>query len=219
VLRLLVLPAGTKKVYLLTDVLDRRRLSLGSAATLYRMRWGVEVFYRSCKQTLARRKMLSHAPGQAQRELEWAVLGIWLLGLLSVAALAGRGGDPLSWSVALARRWVRQALRRALGGGRSPLSLEGQLAAATQDGYARPGSKEARDWPHKKRQKPPGEPRVAPATAEQRERAREVKAQRPAEAAGQQGRGGAAAGGRNQRAPGAKQGQAAQGVQTKSAAA
>ena len=163
--------------------------------------------------------MLSRAPGQAQRELEWAVLGLWLLGLLSVAALVGRGGDPLSWSVALARRWVRQALRRCLKGESGPQTLEEQLATATQDGYQRHGGKQARDWPHKKRQKPPGEPQVAQATAEQRERAQEVKAKKQAKAAAQQGRGGASAGGPNKRVSGARQGRAAQRVEAKSAAA
>jgi hypothetical protein len=219
VLRLLVLPAGKRKMYLLTDVLDERRLSLGSAATLYRMRWGVEVFYRSCKQTLQRRKMLSRAPGQAQRELEWAVLGIGLLGLLSVAAIVGRGADPLSWSVALARRWVRQALRRCLKGESGPQTLEEQLATATQDGYERHGSKQARDWPHKKRQKPPGEPQVAQATAEQRERAQEVKAKKAAAAAAEQGRGTATARAQKKRVPAAGQTRRPQRLRTKRAAA
>src|SRR5207302_3784237 len=64
---------------------------------------------------------------------------------LAAAILARRWG---SRAFAPARRWVR----RAPGGGRGPLGLEEQLAAATQDGYERQGGKEARDWPHKKRQ-------------------------------------------------------------------
>ena len=85
-----------------------RRLSGGlpadgsdrQASVLYEMRWGVEVFYRSLKQTLCRRKMLSRAPRQARMELGWTMVGLRLLGLLSVEAIMRSGKDPLSWSVA-----------------------------------------------------------------------------------------------------------------------
>lgn len=175
VLRLLVLPRGKKRMYLLTDVLHEPELPAEAAALLYEMRWGVEIFYRSSKQTLARRKMLSHAPGQAEVELAWAILGLWLLGLMSLAGILARGQDPLSWSVALARKHVRQAMRRAVGVRRCPAPLADQLATATRDGYERHGSKKARDWPHKKREKPPGEPKIRVATAEEVSCAQEVR--------------------------------------------
>ena len=81
------------------------------------MRWGVEVFYRATKQTLRRRRMLSRTPEAARCEWTWALLGVWLLGPMSVSAILGRGGDPLSRSAALARRRVREAMR--LGGRRT----------------------------------------------------------------------------------------------------
>src|SRR5206468_6836574 len=120
-------------------------------------------FFRSCKQTLQKRKMLSRTPGAARAELTWAVLGLWLLGLMSVAGIVGRGGDPLTWSVARARQWVRQALRRA-GQRRAGPSLRERLAEAVRDGYARTRPKRARSWPHKKRGRAPGEPKIEVAT-------------------------------------------------------
>ena len=84
-----------------------------------------------------------------------------------MAGIVERGGDPLSWSVALARKHARQAMRRAQGDRACPQSLLGQLAEATQDGYTRAKSKKARSWPHKKRPKPPGRPKIALATQEQ----------------------------------------------------
>jgi hypothetical protein len=167
VLRLIVLRQGRKKMYLLTNVHDEAALSAETAALLYEMRWGVEVFYRSCKQTLQRRKMLSHTPEPAQWELTWTILGMWLLGVMSVEAILARGGDPLAWSVALARKQVRQAMRRALGGARCEGSLQDRLGQATHDGYSRQGSKKARNWPHKKREKPPGAPKITVATPQQ----------------------------------------------------
>ncbi|MFO0930328.1 MAG: IS4 family transposase [Gemmataceae bacterium] len=180
VLRLIVLPGDKKgKVYLLTNVRDEAALSDTAAAELYRLRWGVEVFYRGCKQTLQRRKMLSRAPAQAKAELGWTLVGVWLLGLMSVSAILAAGGDPLSWSVALARKTVRRAMRPTGGSRRQP-PLQEQLAAATQDEYERRGSKQARDWPHKKREKGPGAPKIRAATADEVQRATRFQSKRAA---------------------------------------
>jgi Transposase DDE domain len=167
VLRLIVLSQGKKKMYLLTDVMDEEKLTKKAAATLYEMRWGIEVFYRSTKQTLQRRKMLSHTPEAAKSELTWALFGIWLLGLMSVKSILARGHDPLSWSVALARSRVRKSMRLALTSRRCRCSLSDQLAQARKDNYERTSSKKARDWPHKKKEKPPGNPKIALANSEQ----------------------------------------------------
>jgi hypothetical protein len=165
VLRLIVLRRGRDQAYLVTDVLDEAALPAAEAALLYEMRWGVEVFYRSCKQTLQRRRMLGRTPGAAAEELAWAVLGLWLLGVMTTAAVRSRGGDPLSWSVALARQRLRRALRGAAAGRRRP--LERELAGAVQDGYRREGRKKARHWPHKKRERPPGAPDLRQATRQE----------------------------------------------------
>ncbi len=136
------------------------------------MRWGVEVFYRGLKQTLGRRKMLSRTPEAAEMELAWAVMGLWLLGIMSVSAIVERGGDPLSWSVALARKNVRAALR---GPSRRGRRLPELLATAVKDNYQRLGSKKARDWPHKKREKPPGAPKIREATEQEVNKAKRLR--------------------------------------------
>lgn len=166
---------GKKKMYLVTNVLDTKALTDKGAGVLYEMRWGVEVFYRSLKQTLERRRMLSRTPEAAKCELTWAVLGLWLMGLMAAAILA-RSGDPLAWSAAKARERVRRSMRRALTRRHADRGLGRDLAWAVQDGYVRRGGKKARDWPHKKTEKPPGEPKLQSATAEQRRAAKRVKA-------------------------------------------
>ncbi len=171
-LRLIELRKGKKSMYLLTNVLDEDALSLADAALLYEMRWGVEVFYRGLKQTLGRRKMLSRTPEAAEMELAWAVMGLWLLGIMSVSAIVERGGDPLSWSVALARKNVRAALR---GPSRRGRRLPELLATAVKDNYQRLGSKKARDWPHKKREKPPGAPKIREATEQEVNKAKRLR--------------------------------------------
>lgn len=174
VLRLIVLRSGDQQMHLLTNVLDKKALPKQAAAVLYEMRWGVEVFYRSLKQTLQRRRMLSHSPQAAQCELTWAVFGLWLMALASVAGRLARGVDPLCWSAALARDRVRRSMRLALEGHRD-LSLEGDLGRVSKDAYQRRGSKKARDWPHKKKEQPPGAPKIQPATSKQLGAAQRLK--------------------------------------------
>ena len=180
VLRLIELSDGNKKMYLVTNVTDKKALSQKSAGVLYEMRWGVEVFYRSLKQTLQKRRMLSRTPEAAKCELTWALFGLWLLGLMTVDPILARGGDPLGWSAAKARKRVRRSMRRALTRRHRDRDLVRDLAWATQDGYARCGSKKARDWPHKKKEKPPGEPKIQSANAEQLRAAKRIKAKQAA---------------------------------------
>ena len=180
VLRLIVLRRGKQAMYLVTNVFDEAALGEATAALLYEMRWGVEVFFRSTKQTLQKRKMLSHTPEAAECELAWAVLGIWLLGWMSVAGMIKAGRDPLRWSAAQARERVREAMRRCLSTQRCPGSLREQLTRAVKDNYQRQGSKRARDWPHKKKEKPPGSPKIVPANARQKLAAKRVKRKKAA---------------------------------------
>jgi len=175
VLRLIVLPQGKQEMYLLTNVLAEEALGKETAALLYQMRWGIEVFFRSTKQTLEKRKMLSHTPKAAECELTWAVLGIWLLGWMSVDGILQRGQDPLSWSVAQARKRIRQAMHRCVTSRRCGETLREQLAQATKDTYERSGSKKARDWPHKKKEKPPGSPKIVLADVQQKRAAKKLK--------------------------------------------
>ena len=173
VLRLVELHDGRKPVFLVTSVLDDSALTDVQAGALYRMRWGVEVFYRSLKQTLARRKMNSEAPRQAQCELSWAVMGLWGLSLMSVHQILAGGGEPLALSVATALNRVRLAIRHGPGSPKARMLL-GQLRDALKDSYVRKSSKKARDWPHKKKDKPPGLPRSQIASQEQLSQAKEL---------------------------------------------
>ncbi len=161
VLRLIVVVGPHGKVHLLTNVLDDARLPEQTAAVIYRMRWGVEMFHRALKQTLRRRKMRSAAPRQAVMELHWTLIGHLLLGLMSVSAIIKRGKDPLDWSVACALRVVRRTMT---GPPRTLRTLLNRLAAATHDTYVRRRSKKARNWPHKKNDPPIGEPSIRMAT-------------------------------------------------------
>ena len=175
VLRRVVVGTGAKAVHLLTSVLDPAALTDAEAAVLYHLRWEAEVGFRSIKQTLGRRRLRSGSPKAAEAELTWAVLGLWVLGAMTVAAQLRRGADPLAWSAALARRAARQALRQIGRRVRDLGAFARALAGAVRDAYVRRASKKARDWPHKKTEKPPGAPKVTPADAALIQRAHDLR--------------------------------------------
>jgi hypothetical protein len=173
VLRLITLRQGQQDVYLLTDVLDPARLTDTEAARLYAMRWGEEVFFRSFKQTLQHRRLLSRTGATCLAEAQWNLIGLWLLGLMTVERLVPDGVDPHEMSTAGARDVVRGAMRGERPR-RGPQTVGAGLMAARKDGYQRQGSKEARDYPRKKRRKPPGPPKIKAATAAEVKRAQKL---------------------------------------------
>ena len=95
------------------------------------------------------------------------------MGLMSVEPLVAEGHDPLQLSVATALRVVRHSMRTP-----RPWRCRGDLrmllGKALKDGYCRRGSKKARDWPHKKRESPPGVPKIRKATNAESTRAQRI---------------------------------------------
>jgi hypothetical protein len=95
VLRMVVVANENREpVYLVTDVMSCKRLSDAQMATIYGKRWGIEVYYRHCKQTFERRKLRSQNPDNAMVELHWSLLGMWAMGLLSHSRLVRHGVLP-----------------------------------------------------------------------------------------------------------------------------
>lgn len=156
-----------KSMHLLTNVYNHQRLSDKQAQAIYHQRWGIEVCYRTLKDTMGRRKMLSRSPVMAALELRWTMIGLWLLQLLNAKALIDAKKDPRRMSVARALEVTHALLREPNRRLRRGDGLLPRLRRAVQDDYQRKSSKQARDWPHKKRTKPPGEPKLHQATPEQ----------------------------------------------------
>jgi hypothetical protein len=174
ILRMVVVNDGRRGVYLLTNVLDESRLADSQVARMYSRRWGIEVFYRSLKQTLQKRKMLSTSPDHASVELDWAMAGLWMLGLLTVERLDGGQGSPSRWSAAKSLRVIRRVMSGR--GSRWDARDLRALSGAGKDAYRRLGSKTARDWPAKKKQSPPKPPIIRVATDKQKQQAQRIKA-------------------------------------------
>src|SRR5262249_20783778 len=144
---------------------------------MYKRRWGIEVLFRSIKQTMQLRKARSWTPQASVQELHWGMIGVWVLGLMALKEQVRAGphtsGSPAAWSPAKTRRVIRRASRGWMGRGPSLALL---LRQAVHDGYRRRGNKKAIDWPHKKRETPPGNPKRRRATRAEMRAAARLKA-------------------------------------------
>jgi hypothetical protein len=175
ILRHVVLGSGCRHpVHVVTSVLDESELRDAEVGRMYRLRWGVEVMYRSLKQTMSCRKLRSHTPDAAEVELNWAMVGLWMLGLATVEAMDFRTHAPSSWSVAEALRAVRTAAEKPRAARRRG-GLRPALRKAVKDAYKRRGSKKARDWPHKKTETPAGAPKIRTATETEVKHAKQLR--------------------------------------------
>ena len=86
--------ARRRCVYLLTSVTNRRVMSDSEAGRIYKLRRAVEVMYRSLKQAMRLRKVLSASPERAGLELDWAVMSMWVPGLLCAGSSCAHPPAP-----------------------------------------------------------------------------------------------------------------------------
>jgi hypothetical protein len=178
VLRLVVARGPRHPVYLVTSVLEAESLSDRQIIEIYRLRWGVELFYRHFKQTFRRRKLRSHRGDNAEVEANWSLLGLWSLGLHAQVELAYDGIPTSRVSVAGLLRAYRAAMREYRSRPGPGESLWERLGGAVIDGYAR-SNKASRDYPRKRRAHAIGAPEIRPATEVEIELARQIKDNHP----------------------------------------
>jgi hypothetical protein len=174
VLRLVTLTTLGKPMYLVTSILDAKELSDVQLARIYRRRWGVEIYYRHCKQTFERSKLRSHNPDNALVELHWSLLGMWAMGLHSHARLIEQGVPPEKISFAGVWRAYRRAMREYKSIPDSGERLTQLLDLAVIDSYKRK-NKQSRDYPRKKDRWKIQPPIIIKATPAQRQHAKRVK--------------------------------------------
>ena len=174
VLRLLKLRVGRRLMYLVTNVLDEAALSEAEAIRLYKLRWGIELEFRTVKQTFGRRKLRSRTPARAYVELDWALLGLWLIQLFAVKEQLEIGEIPEHCSVALAIQVVRETIHQWW---ESPQEAFGtRLQSATKDKHRRHKPKKARYCPNYKDKPAAGKPEIRTATRWHKEKLKQCLA-------------------------------------------
>lgn len=174
VLRLIVVHNGRHPMYLVTNVMNTNQLSDAKAAEIYRRRWGIEVFYRHCKQTFERRKLRSLNPDNAMVELQWSLLAVWAMGLHSHHHLVKQGIAPERISFAGVLRAYRRPLREYRCRPSPGERLIELLDHAIIDDYQR-ANKTSRNYPRKKQEQSTRPPIILQATRAQVQMALDIK--------------------------------------------
>jgi hypothetical protein len=175
VLRMVVVTNEERKpIYLVTSVMNREKLSDAQIAAVYRRRWGIEVYYRHCKQTFERRKLRSQNPDNAMVELHWSLLGMWAMGLHSHSRLVAQGVLPERISFAGVWRAYRRPMREYRSIPDPGERMSQLIDRALIDPYKRK-NKTSREYPRKKQEQAAGPPIIRKATRAQVQQAIQVK--------------------------------------------
>jgi hypothetical protein len=159
-------PRGAKhEVWLFTNV-DAKRLARESASMFYRWRWGNEGLFRTYKRTLKKLKLSGRTVRVVHREAEVSMLATQLLLCQGVQALPPR--SPRSSAnarstretarVMCSPRKVLLEIRREIRGAKCKGSFQERLSRAKLEHRSRTTPKEKREWPRRKRHKPPHPP-------------------------------------------------------------
>lgn len=172
-LRLIVLKSSKEPIYLVTSVLDEAELTDAEAAEIYASRWGVEVKFRTLKQTMQHTTLCSRTPEHCYLELTWIYIGVWLLELMAIGKLLEDQRNPREVSPAQTRNLVRRVLRY-----QQPCcdrrTFSTLLAACRVDSYPRKHPKASRNYPRKRAHRPPSPPKIKPPEPKQIQRAQQL---------------------------------------------
>ena len=165
VLRLITMKFGRTPIYLVTSVLNQQELSGETARQLYQLRWGIELQFRTIKQTFGRSKLRSKTPERALCELDWSLLGLWMIQLFAVKEQIAIGQPPTHSSAALAIHAIRDVFHSWSEIPTKGTSLKSKLRHAVTDHYERTKkSKQARYRPDNKDKPHAGKPNIITAT-------------------------------------------------------
>ena len=160
-------------VWLVTNVLDCKRLPAELAARFYRMRWESECFFRTYKRVVKDVRLVSRTVPMVVREAEVSMLACQLLlgqGALALKVGGKRAGrDEFKCSAAE----VLQEIRRELKAVQMPVprsSFAKRLQQTGRDRRERTSPKMKKEPPRRKKHVAPQPPRLKVLSAEQNAR-------------------------------------------------
>jgi len=169
-LRLIRIRAKRRRndVWLLTNVMDKKRLSHGLAGRMYRWRWQNEGCFRTYKHTLKKVKLVSRTVRLVHREAEGSWLALQLLlaqGVLAqTARLAKQAASACACEqeVKCSPRKILLAIRDEIKSAPQPRrpKYEQRLQEAQAERRQRTSAKASRAWPRRKPHKAPKPPEL-----------------------------------------------------------
>lgn len=181
-LRLLQVKVGKTKMWMLTSVLNCRKLTAKQIIRFYKMRWGIEVEFRGLKQTIDKHKLRCRNSDRLLVELDWSLRAMAVAELLALReqivpeadGSSDDNYDPQKRSLANTMRALRTCMRNLHKFPQPGDGLLYQLSRALVQTYNHGTDKRARYRPKNPDKKPLGNPKVRKLNAEERERLREL---------------------------------------------
>ena len=180
-LRLVQVKVGKTKMWMLTSVLDRQKLTKKQIVRYYKMRWGIEVEYRGLKQTIDKHKLRCRNSQRLLAELDWALRGMAVAELIAlrhqIPKKVTRPMDytPIDRSLANTLRALRKCMRN-LGKPAKPTDdLARELNIARVQRYQNHTDKRARYRPKNPDIKPLGDPVIRILTDQERKKLRNLR--------------------------------------------
>lgn len=176
-LRLMQVQVGKTKMWMLTSVLDERKLTLKQVVEYYKLRWLIEVEFRGLKQTIDKHKLRCRNNGRLLAELDWSLQGMAYAELLAMRAQipkaekANEKFSPRDRSLANTLRVLRRYMRN-LDQSAKPDALLNDLCDAVVQRYNNRTDKRARYRPKNPDIKPLGDPTIRKLTPEEKKKLR-----------------------------------------------
>lgn len=176
-LRLIRVQVGKTKMWMLTSVLNDRKLTTNQIVHFYKLRWLIEVEFRGLKQTIDKRKLRCRNCERLLAELEWSMQGMAFAELLALHAQISKAErenkkfKTRDRSLAKTLRILRKNMRNP-DQWTDPDSLMGNLSVATVQRYNNKTDKRARYRPKNKDIKPLGNPNIRKLTPEEEKKLR-----------------------------------------------
>ena len=167
VLRLIEIKGSQGSMFLVTNVLSKRQLSDAALRKLYPLRWGIEIQFRSAKQTFGLSKLRCRNSNHALAELDWSLIALALVQLFAIKEQIKLDEPPENMSVASALKAIRHAMDNWNEPAHGASRLDRKFQRATKDVYHRSSEKDARYKPKFKDKPSATEPIVKEATQQQ----------------------------------------------------
>jgi hypothetical protein len=186
-LRLVKVKIGKTTMWMLTSVLDRKKLSHKKIVKYYKMRWGVEVEFRGLKQTIDKRNLRCRNSARVYVELDWSIRAMAFAELIALRqqipgghespTQTDRDYDTKDRSLANTMRVLRTCMRNLNKYTDPNNDLFWQLSQALVQKYNNHTNKKARYRPKNPDKKPLGEPKIRKLSPEERARLKKLNDQ------------------------------------------
>ena len=166
-LRLVKVNVGKTTMWMLTSILDRKRLNAKRVVRYYQMRWGIEVEFRGLKQTNDKHTLQCRNPNRLLVELDWSIRAMAVAELLAVREqiasqekVKDSTYEPKHCSLAATMRALRRCLRNLHKYSPAENGLTHHLSRALIQRYNNRTDKRARYRPKNPDKNPLREPKV-----------------------------------------------------------